>query len=56
MKSYAMTEHYACRLNLARSTHRYKLRASERNDTLRQRLRELAENGHASGIDDYTPW
>lgn len=39
-----MSERYTCRLlNLARSTHRYKPRASGRNDTLRQRLRELAE-------------
>jgi len=39
-----MSERHACRLlKLSRTTKRYQPRPGERNDVLRQRLRELAE-------------
>lgn len=44
MTAYAMSERHACRLlHLARSTKRYLARGSGKDDALRRRLRELAE-------------
>ena len=43
MSQYTMSERHACRLvGLARSTHRYRASKSERDEELRQRLKELA--------------
>ena len=43
MVEFGMSERHACRLmELARSTQRYQSRKAERDDELRERLRELA--------------
>jgi putative transposase len=43
MEQYRMSERHACRLvRLARSTHRYRARKADRDQELRQQLKELA--------------
>jgi putative transposase len=43
MEQYRMSERHACRLvSLARSTHRYRARKADRDQELRQQLKELA--------------